>query len=103
MSSCDPVVAAGFTVACFNRTVAKVDEFLQGRAKGKNIIGAKSVKEFVASLKKPRKVMIMVRAGQPVDETIHGLLPFLEKVSSIPSSSASFVTPLPSFLPLLPL
>jgi len=66
-------------VACFNRTVSKVDEFLEGRAKGKKIIGAKSIPEFVAALKKPRKVMIMVRAGSPVDENIKGLLPHLEK------------------------
>jgi len=69
----------GFTVACFNRTVAKVDEFLSGRAKGKKIIGAKSVKDFCAALKLPRKVMIMVRAGPPVDETIGTLLPHLQK------------------------
>jgi len=69
----------GFTVACFNRTVAKVDEFLAGRAKGKKIIGAHSVKEFCAALKTPRKVMIMVRAGPPVDETIATLLPHLQK------------------------
>jgi len=69
----------GFTVACFNRTTSKVDEFVQGRAKGKKIVGAKSLPDFVAALKKPRKVMIMVRAGSPVDETIKGLLPLLEK------------------------
>jgi 6-phosphogluconate dehydrogenase len=69
----------GFTVAAFNRTTTKVDEFLEGRAKGKKIIGTKSIPDFVKALKKPRKVMIMVRAGSPVDDTIKGLLPYLEK------------------------
>ncbi len=68
----------GFTVACFNRTVSKVDDFINGRAKGKNIIGCKSIEEFVASLKKPRKIMLMVKAGQPVDDFIELLLPHLE-------------------------
>ncbi len=55
----------GFTVACFNRTVSKVDDFINGRAKGKNIIGCHSIEEFVANLKTPRKVMLMVKAGKP--------------------------------------
>jgi len=68
----------GFTVACFNRTVSKVDNFVQGRAKGKNIIGCHSVEELVANLKTPRKVMIMVKAGKPVDAFIDQVLPHLE-------------------------
>ena len=68
----------GFTVACFNRTVSKVDNFINGRAKGKNIIGCHSIEEFAASLKKPRKVMLMVKAGQAVDAFIDKLLPHLE-------------------------
>ncbi len=68
----------GFTVACYNRTVSKVDVFLNGRAKGKNIIGCHSVEEFVASLKRPRKIMIMVKAGKPVDMVIEQILPRLE-------------------------
>ncbi len=68
----------GFTVACFNRTVSKVDDFINGRAKGKNIIGCHSVEEFVGALKKPRKIMLMVKAGKPVDEFIDHLLPLLE-------------------------
>lgn len=67
-------------MACFNRTTSKVDEFIAGRAQGKNIIGTKSVEEFVKALKKPRKMIIMVRAGGPVDATIQGLLPHLEQV-----------------------
>ena len=68
----------GFMVACYNRTVSKVDDFVNGRAKGKKIIGYHSIEEFVANLKKPRKVMLMVKAGQPVDDFIEQLLPRLE-------------------------
>ncbi|HBG15728.1 MAG TPA: phosphogluconate dehydrogenase (NADP(+)-dependent, decarboxylating), partial [Firmicutes bacterium] len=68
----------GFTVAVFNRTVEKVTNFVEGRAKGKNIIGAFSLQELVANLKKPRKVMLMVKAGRPVDDFIELLLPLLE-------------------------
>lgn len=68
----------GFTVAVFNRTVSKVDEFINGRAKGKNIIGTHSLEELAASLSRPRKVMLMVKAGQPVDDFIEKLIPLLE-------------------------
>lgn len=69
----------GFTVTAFNRTVDKVDHFINGRAKGKNINGAHSVDELVASLKSPKKVMLMVKAGKPVDDFIELLIPHLEK------------------------
>ncbi|HEQ71121.1 MAG TPA: decarboxylating NADP(+)-dependent phosphogluconate dehydrogenase [Spirochaetia bacterium] len=69
----------GFTVACFNRTVNKVDHFLSGRARGKNISGAHSVEEFVGLLAKPRKVMLMVKAGAPVDAFIGQIVPLLEE------------------------
>ena len=68
----------GFTVAVFNRTVAKVDNFINGRANGKNILGAHSLEELVSLLKKPRKVMMMVKAGEAVDNLIDQLLPLLE-------------------------
>ncbi|MBD3239284.1 MAG: decarboxylating NADP(+)-dependent phosphogluconate dehydrogenase [Chitinivibrionales bacterium] len=68
----------GFTVAVYNRTVEKVDNFVEGRGKGKNIIGTHSVEELVASLKKPRKVMMMVKAGKPVDAFIEQILPHLD-------------------------
>ncbi|WP_428242156.1 decarboxylating NADP(+)-dependent phosphogluconate dehydrogenase [Gynuella sp.] len=68
----------GFTVTAYNRSVEKVDNFLAGRAKGKNIRGAHSIEELVASLSKPRKVMLMVKAGQPVDDFIEQLIPHLE-------------------------
>ena len=68
----------GFTVACFNRTVAKVDAFIGGRGKGKNLIGCRSLAELAGALARPRKVMMMVRAGKPVDELIDELAPLLE-------------------------
>ena len=69
----------GYTVVAYNRTVSKVDEFLNGAAKGrKTIIGARSVEEMVSLLKRPRKIMLMVKAGQAVDDFIELLLPHLE-------------------------
>ncbi len=68
----------GFTVAVYNRTVESVTSFVQGRAKGKKIIGTFSLKELVDSLKKPRKIMMMVKAGKPVDDLIEQLILFLE-------------------------
>ena len=69
----------GFTVAVFNRTVEKVERFINGRGKGKNFIGAHSIEELVKSLERPRKVMLLVKAGQAVDDFIEQLLPYLEK------------------------
>lgn len=69
----------GFTVAVFNRTVAKVDEFMQGPAKGSKIIGTHSLEEFIRTLKRPRRILLMVKAGAPVDEFIDLCLPHLEK------------------------
>ncbi len=69
----------GYTVAVFNRTVDKVDEFMAGRAKGKKIVGAHTLQELVAALKAPRKVMLMVKAGAAVDEFIDHLTPLLSK------------------------
>lgn len=69
----------GFTVAVYNRTTDKVEKFVNGRAKGKNIIGAFSLEELVASLEKPRKVMMMIKAGAAVDATIESLIPLLEE------------------------
>ncbi|MDD4968694.1 MAG: decarboxylating NADP(+)-dependent phosphogluconate dehydrogenase [Paludibacter sp.] len=68
----------GFTVGVFNRTVARVDEFIAGRGAGKNFIGAHSIEELCASLEKPRKVMMLVKAGKPVDDFIEQIIPFLE-------------------------
>lgn len=69
----------GFTVSVFNRSLEKVASFVEGRAKGRNIVAAYSIKELVDSLKKPHKVMLMVKAGQPVDDYIEMLIPYLEK------------------------
>ncbi|XP_063632921.1 6-phosphogluconate dehydrogenase, decarboxylating isoform X1 [Cydia splendana] len=69
----------GFVVCAFNRTVAKVDQFLANEAKGTKIIGAKSLEDMVAKLKKPRKVVILVKAGSAVDEFVSKLVPLLEK------------------------
>ena len=69
----------GFTVAVYNRTVAKVDKFIEGRGAGKNFIGAHSIEEFVASLERPRKVMMLVKAGGAVDALIDQLIPHLEE------------------------
>ncbi|PTN07490.1 6-phosphogluconate dehydrogenase (decarboxylating) [Mangrovibacterium marinum] len=68
----------GYTVAVYNRTVEKVDKFVNGRGAGKNFIGAHSIEELVASLEKPRKVMMLVKAGKPVDDFIELLIPHLE-------------------------
>jgi len=69
----------GFTVAVYNRTTEKVDNFINGRAKGKNIIGTHSLEELVDALEKPRKVMMMIKAGPAVDKTIDALIPLLDE------------------------
>src|ERR1700722_9228289 len=66
----------GFTVAVFNRTTSRVEEFVAGRAKGKKIVGTRSPQELVAALKSPRKIMIMVKADA-VDKVIDELVPLL--------------------------
>ncbi len=68
----------GFTVAVFNRTTSKVDRFVENEAKGTKVIGTHSLEELVSKLKRPRRVMIMVKAGWPVDATIEQLVPLLE-------------------------
>ena len=69
----------GFTVAVYNRTVSRVDEFINGEAKGLKILGAHSIKELVDALKTPRRVMMMVKAGAPVDAFIDQLIPHLDE------------------------
>lgn len=68
----------GFTVVAYNRTTEKVDRFLANEAKGTRIIGAHSIEEMVNHLKRPRRVMMLVKAGQPVDDFIEQVIPFLE-------------------------
>ena len=69
----------GYTVVAYNRTTSKVDHFIANEAKGKSIIGVHSVKSLVANLKRPRKIMLLVKAGDAVDNFIGQLLPFLDK------------------------
>ncbi|MBQ4054129.1 MAG: NADP-dependent phosphogluconate dehydrogenase, partial [Clostridia bacterium] len=69
----------GFTVSVYNRTTEKVKNFVEGRAKGKNIVGTYTLEELVASLEKPRKVMMMIKAGGAVDAMIETLIPLLEE------------------------
>jgi 6-phosphogluconate dehydrogenase len=69
----------GFTICAFNRTVSKVDRFLENEAKGMSIVGAHSVEEFVSKLKSPRRVMLLVQAGQAVDDWIEKILPLLSE------------------------
>lgn len=69
----------GFRVSVFNRTVEKVDKFIAGRGAGKNIYGARTFEDFIGSLKSPRKVFLMVKAGQAVDDFIEKLIPLLDK------------------------
>ncbi len=69
----------GFTVAVYNRTVKKVNDFVNGRGKDKNIIGVSTIEDLAKSLKSPRKVMLMVKAGKPVDDFIELVIPHLSK------------------------
>jgi 6-phosphogluconate dehydrogenase len=69
----------GYRVAVFNRTVSKVDEFIQNEAAGTQVVGAHSIEEFVGSLKRPRRAMLMVKAGDTVDQMIEALLPHLDE------------------------
>jgi 6-phosphogluconate dehydrogenase len=69
----------GFTVSVYNRTTDKVCGFIEGRAKGKSVVGAFSLEELVSQLERPRKVMMMVKAGSAVDSLIDALIPLLEE------------------------
>jgi 6-phosphogluconate dehydrogenase len=82
----------GFVVAVYNRTTSKVDDFLATGAQGTNVIGTYSVEELVSKLKRPRKVMLMVQAGRPVDAVIEQLLPLLEEGDIIIDGGNSLYT-----------
>jgi 6-phosphogluconate dehydrogenase len=82
----------GFTVSVFNRTEEVTNKFAAGRAKGKRITPTKSIEEFVGSLSRPRKILIMVKAGQAVDAVIEQLLPHLEKGDVIIDGGNSLYT-----------
>lgn len=80
----------GYTVAVFNRTTSKVDRFISNEAQGTSIIGTYSITEFVSALKRPRRIMIMVKAGWPVDATIEELAPLLDEGDIIIDGGNSF-------------
>jgi 6-phosphogluconate dehydrogenase len=82
----------GYKVAVFNRTVSKVDDFLAEEAKGTQVVGAHSIEEMCRQLKRPRRVMIMVKAGEVVDQTIEQLLPHLENGDIIIDGGNSLYT-----------
>ncbi|MEJ9232130.1 NADP-dependent phosphogluconate dehydrogenase [Peribacillus butanolivorans] len=73
------IESRGYSVSVYNRSSGKTEEFLKNEAEGKNIVGANSIEEFVHSLEKPRKILLMVKAGVPTDATIESLKPYLEK------------------------
>lgn len=82
----------GFKVAVFNRTTSKVDEFINNEAKGTQVVGAHSAEELCKLLKRPRRVMLMVKAGDVVDQTIEHVLPYLEKGDIIIDGGNSLFT-----------
>jgi 6-phosphogluconate dehydrogenase len=82
----------GYTVAVYNRTVSKVDDFLKDEAKGTKVVGAHSIEELIGSLKTPRRVMLMVKAGDTVDKMIELLVPHLEKDDIIIDGGNSLFT-----------
>lgn len=82
----------GYTVVVYNRTVSKVDDFLNGPARGTQVIGSHSLEEFVHQLKRPRRIMLMVKAGEPVDEFIDLCLPLLERGDIIIDGGNSLFT-----------
>ena len=82
----------GFKVAVFNRTVSKVDDFLNNEAKGTQVVGGHSMEEFIGLLKRPRRVMLMVKAGDTVDQMIDHVLPHLEKGDIIIDGGNSLFT-----------
>ncbi|MBN1257167.1 MAG: NADP-dependent phosphogluconate dehydrogenase, partial [Planctomycetes bacterium] len=84
------IESRGYSVSVFNRTVAKVDKFIENRCQGKQVVGCHTVEEFVNSLSSPRKIIIMVQAGAPVDATIQNLLPHLDKNDIILDCGNSF-------------
>src|SRR6266705_5197645 len=82
----------GFSVAVFNRTVEVTDKFASGRAKGKNVQPAHTIQEFIGALKRPRKGMMMIKAGNPVDQVIGEIAPLLEKGDVIIDGGNSLFT-----------
>src|SRR5690606_18675073 len=73
------LLSKGYSVAVYNKELEAVTDFVERKAKGQKVIGTYSYKELADNLKKPRKIMLMIRAGKPVDEVIENLLPYLEE------------------------
>ena len=84
------IESKGFSISVFNRTSSKTENFVSGAAKGKNILPAYSIEELVNSLEKPRRIMLMVKAGEAVDAFIEKLLPHLDKGDLIIDGGNSF-------------
>ena len=82
----------GYQVAAYNRTTGKVDEFISGSAQGKSIVGCYSPEELVNNLKRPRRIMMMVKAGDPVSQTIKSLTPLLEAGDILIDGGNSYFT-----------
>ena len=80
----------GYSVAVFNRTTSRMTGFVEGSAKGKNIHGYETLEEFVAALEKPRRIMLLVKAGEPVDANIQALIPLLDKGDMIIDGGNSY-------------
>ncbi len=72
------IESRGYSVSVFNRTFSKTDNFIKGRAKGKNFVGSGQIEDFIISIDRPRKIVLMVKAGDVVDKTIESLLPHLD-------------------------
>jgi 6-phosphogluconate dehydrogenase len=73
------IESKGYSVAVYDIDKEKVNRFINGRAKNKKISGAESLQDLVTQLERPRKIMMMIQAGSPVDQVIEGLIPFLSK------------------------
>ncbi len=84
------VESKGFSIAVYNRTTARTEEFMAERAKGKNFVGPEKLEDFVAALAHPRKIMLMVKAGQPVDDFMGQLVPHLDKGDVVIDGGNSF-------------
>lgn len=84
------IESRGYSVAVYNRTKAKLDEFISNRAANKNIIGCHDLKDFVSKLERPRKIVLLVKAGDPVDQVVASLKPYLEKGDIIIDGGNSF-------------
>lgn len=80
----------GFSSVVYNRTAQKTDEFLAGRGAGKQISGAYSLQEFVDKLERPRRILMMIKAGQPIDDTIASISPYLEEGDLLIDGGNSF-------------